>query len=243
MKKTAEKIKEVLTNIEKDSITDNESALAVFQTLVKSVDAEEVGEFVSQTPVIKSFFDRKETTLKTELKNRYEAEIANRDSTLAQLKEQMPRERDPEKIKQQLEATTDPTEKRLLQLELNNVLIDQKYSTLQAEKDAIEKREREATLKAKLAETAKAENLPIHDASLFATFGERAEEVMREFAMKNNETLEARIKKMAEEKFGGAKMDGANSEIKGKEMSADQFGLLSPKEQASFMSSGGTLKE
>lgn len=241
MKKTAEKIKEVLTNIEKDSIKDNESALAVFQTLVKSVDADEVGEFVSQTPIIKAFFDRKENSLKTELKNKYEAEIQNRDSTLAQLKEQMPRERDPDKIKQQLEATTDPTEKRLLQLELNNVLIDQKYSSLQAEKDAIEKREREATLKAKLAETAKAENLPIHDASLFATFGERAEEVMREFAMKNNETLEARLKKMAEEKFGGAKMDGANSEIKGKLSVEEIEAIPDHKERYKAMKENGII--
>lgn len=216
MKKTGEKIKEILTNLEKDSIIDVDSALAVFQSLVKSVDADEVGEFVSQTPIVKAFFDRKENALKTELKNQFETEKQSLESTLASLKEQMPRESDPEKIKQQLEQATDPTEKRLLQLELSNAISIQQLKQLSDEKAEIEKREKDASLKAHLAEIAKAENLPVHDPFAFSVYGEKAEEMMRSFAEKNSQTIEEKIKAMATEKFGGAKMDGADENAKPK---------------------------
>jgi hypothetical protein len=229
-----------LQSIDKDSIIDDKSALAFFQQLVTSVDKDDVPEFVSQVPNVKSFFDKQEFKVQTKLKEQYEAEKSQIESTLAALKEQLPRDTDPEKIRQQIEIATDPTEKRLLQLELNNALANDELRKIKSEKSLIEKREQETALKNRLAEIAQKDGLPIHDPFIFAKFGEDAETVMRNYAEKNNAMIEERLKKMAADKFGGTlQKEGETQKTK---MTLDEIeNITDRKEQYAALKENGFI--
>ena len=206
MKKTAEKIYEILTKLEKDSIIDSETALAVFQSMLKEVDAEEVGSIFALSN-IKSAFDKKVDGITSKLEERHKAELSTKDSKIGELEQRIPKESDPEKIKLKLEQATDPTERKLLQLEYNNSVMAQKFAKMEAEKLEIEQREQQTALKNKLAEIAKQDGLTIHDPFMFASFGERAEEMMREYAEKNNAYIEEQVNKKASDRFAGTKQE------------------------------------
>ena len=209
MKKTSEKIYEILTKLEKESIIDTETALAVFQSMLKEVDADEVGSIFALSN-IKSAFDKKVDGITSKLEERHNAELSNRDSRIGELEQLIPKESDPEKIKQKLELATDPSERRLLQFEYNNAVMSQKLAKIEAEKLEIEQREQQTALKNRLAEIAKNDGLTVHDPFMFASFGERAEDMMREYSEKNNAYIEEQVNKMASDRFAGTKQSGGD---------------------------------
>ena len=204
MEKTSQKILKILQNLDKDTIIDEKAALAVFQSMLKEVDPDEVGSIFALSN-IKSVFDKKVDGITSKLEERHKEALSKMDLRIGELQQLIPKESDPEKIKQQLELSTDPTEKRVLQLEYNNAVMQQQFAKMEAEKRVIEQREQQTALKNRLAEIAKNDGLAIHDPMMFAKFGDEAEEMMRKYSEQNRGLIEERIKAMAADKFAGTK--------------------------------------
>jgi len=224
MQKTAQKVYEILTKLEKESIIDNETALAIFESMLKSVEPDEINNIFGNVPTFKSALDKDVANRTKSIEDKYKTEITSKDSKISELSQLIPKESDPEKIKKQLDLSTDPNERRLLQLEYNNAIATNQLAKLESEKRAIEEREQVSVLKNKLAEIAKTDGLAVHDPFMFAEFGENAETMMREYATKNSSLIEDRIKELAANKFAGTKQpSGDPAQMK---MSLDEINEL-----------------
>jgi len=211
MEKTSEKIYKILQSLEKESIIDSKTALAIFESMLKEVEPSEVNNVFGNIPTFKSALDKNVANATSKIEEKYKAELSTKDSKIGELQQLIPKESDPEKIKQQLELATDPTERKLLQLEHNNAVMQQQFAKMEAEKRVIEEREQQTALKNKLSEIAKNDGLAVHDPMMFAKFGDEAEEMMRKYSEHNSSLIEERIKTMAADKFAGTKQTDGNA--------------------------------
>ena len=136
MQKTAQKVYEILTKLEKESIIDNETALAIFESMLKSVEPDEINNIFGNVPTFKSALDKDVANRTKSIEDKYKTEITSKDSKISELSQLIPKESDPEKIKKQLDLSTDPNERRLLQLEYNNAIATNQLAKLESEKRA-----------------------------------------------------------------------------------------------------------
>jgi hypothetical protein len=147
------------------------------------------------------FVNDKLTTQKGDLTKSHDDLLQEKEDIISKLKSSIPIPNSPDEIKKRLESETDPTEKRMLELEYRNAVNLAENASLRADSQKSQKIATDAELLKTLNAHVKDKKYAVSDASSFVQYGDKAIDQLDIFGAKLTETLNEMVSKIAKDKY------------------------------------------